>query len=100
MKVDAFTSSVLATRKLLMNVSASLGAQAGETFIHYVNFLESNGYIPPKARGWVNHIRQKGNEATHEIPAIKKEDAEELLTFMEMILKLAFDYPARVPNGP
>lgn len=97
MTVSAFTAGVLATRKLLMNVAASLGAAPGESFQSYVTYLESHGYVPPKARGWVDHIRKKGNEATHEIPPIVRSDAEELITFMEMILKLVYDYPARAP---
>lgn len=94
MSVSAFTAGVLATRKLLMNVAASLGASPGGSFQSYVTYLEENGYVPPKARGWVDHIRKKGNEATHEIPPIARTDAEELITFVEMILKLVYDYPA------
>lgn len=97
MQVSAFTAATLAARKLLMNVAVSVGAVEGESFVRYVEFLQTAGYVPPKARGWVDHIRKKGNEATHEIPGITRPDAEELLTFAEMILKLAFDYPARVP---
>lgn len=95
MAVNAFTAAVLAARKLLMNVAASQGADPGQTFQHYVQWLERNGYVPPKAREWVDHIRKKGNEATHEIPGIDRKDAEEIITFAEMILKMVFDYPAR-----
>ncbi len=95
MIVSAFTASVLATRKLLMNVAVSQGAPPNDTFQNYVNFLVSKGYVPPTGKTWVDHIRNKGNEATHEIPPIQRPDAEELLTFMEMILRLVFDYPGR-----
>jgi hypothetical protein len=97
MSVSAFTSSVLATRKLLMNVAVSQGADPNKTFQVYVNYLADKGYVPPNAKPWVDHIREKGNEATHEIPAIKA-DAKDMLTFMEMILKLVFEYPQRVPK--
>jgi hypothetical protein len=46
----------------------------------------------------VDHIRQKGNEATHEIPSVSEADAKDLLTFMEMILKLVFEFPNRIPG--
>jgi Domain of unknown function (DUF4145) len=98
MSVSAFTASVLATRKLLMNVAASQGAPAGDTFKIYVSFLETNGYVPPNARGWVDHIRDKANDATHQIPSVSEADAKDLLTFMEMILKLVFEFPNRVPG--
>lgn len=98
MAVSAFTASVLATRKLLMNVAVSVKADENQTFQYYVSYLADNGYIPPNAKSWVDHIRQKANEATHEIPAIAEADAKDLLTFMEMILKLVFEFPNRIPK--
>jgi hypothetical protein len=98
MVVSAFTASVLATRKLLMNVAVSQGAAPNGSFQSYVDFLATKGYVPPTAKGWVDHIRVKGNEATHEIPPITEPDAKDLLTFMEMILKLVFEFPNRVPG--
>ena len=98
MSVSAFTASVLATRKLLMNTAVSQGGKENGTFQYYVQYLAEKGYVPPNATPWVNHIRDKGNDATHEIPAISENDAKDLLTFMEMILKLVFEYPNRVPK--
>lgn len=98
MSVSAYTASVLATRKLLMNVAVSRGAGPNQTFQNYVTFLATNGYVPPNASSWVDHIRTKGNEATHEIPPVGEADASDLLTFMEMILKLVFEFPSRVPK--
>jgi hypothetical protein len=101
MAVSAYTASVLAARKLLMNVAVGVGSPHDRhlSFQDYVNYLNDTGYVPPNAKGWVDHIRKKGNEATHEIPAVTRADAEDVLTFAEMILKLVYDYPARVPAG-
>jgi Domain of unknown function (DUF4145) len=46
-----------------------------------VEYLANNGYVPPNGKGWVDHIRKKGNEATHEIILMKREDALELMAF-------------------
>jgi hypothetical protein len=97
--VAAFTASILATRKLLMNVAVAQGASPNGTFQGYVGYLADNGYIPTKATGWIDHIRKKGNEATHEIPPMSQEDAKDLLAFMEMILKTVYEFPARVPGA-
>jgi hypothetical protein len=94
--VNAYTSSVLSCRKLLMNVSVSKGAEAGKTFAFYVTFLEENHFIPPNSREWVDHIRKKGNEATHEIPSLTKDDAVELLEFTEMLLRFVYEMPGRM----
>ncbi|GGA91681.1 DUF4145 domain-containing protein [Ornithinibacillus halotolerans] len=94
--VNAFTSAVLSCRKMLMNISVSQGAEAGKSFAYYVDYLEENYYIPPNSREWVDIIRKKGNEATHEIPSISKDDAVELLEFTEMLLRFVYELPGKM----
>lgn len=93
----AYTASVLASRKLLMNISVSRGERENLKFIDYVNYLDNQHYIPPNAKGWVDHIRKKRNEATHEIALMSKADAEEFIEFSEMLLRFIYEFPARVP---
>lgn len=96
---SAFTASVLASRKMLMNIAVPQGADENLNFIEYVEYLLANGFIPPNGRGWVDHIRKKGNEATHEIALMGQSDAEELISFTEMLLKFIYEFPSRVPNS-
>lgn len=93
---NAFTAAVLCCRKLLMHIAVSKGASEGLKFIEYVEYLAENNYIPPDAKDWVDHIRDKGNEANHEITIITKAEAEELLSFMEMLLKVIYEFPSRI----
>jgi hypothetical protein len=97
--VSAFTASVLASRKMLMNIAVQQGAREGLKFIEYVEYLATNGFIPPNGKGWVDHIRKKGNEATHEITLMTQPDAEELIAFSEMLLKFIYEFPSRVPSS-
>lgn len=90
--VNAYTAAALCCRKLLMNLSVSYGADEGKSFVHYINYLEENHYTPPNSNGWVDQIRQKGNEATHEIPSISEEDAKKIIHFSEMLLKFNFEF--------
>ena len=96
---SCYTAAVLICRKLLMNIAVSQGAQPGGTFISYVEYLSSSGYVPPNGKGWVDHIRKKGNEATHEIILMSQSDAQELISFAEMLLKFIYEFPSRVPAG-
>lgn len=96
---SAHTASVLTCRKLLMNVAVSQGAEAGQSFVSYIDYLASKGYVPPRGRAWVDHIRKKGNEANHEIRLMCPEDAMELIVFTEMLLKFIYEFPAKVPEG-
>jgi Domain of unknown function (DUF4145) len=95
--IGANTASVLACRKLLMSIAVAQGAEAGAPFISYVNYLAEKGFVPPNGRGWVDHIRSKGNEANHEIQLMTQEDAEELILFSEMLLKFIYEFPSKVP---
>ncbi len=95
---SCYTAAVLACRKLLMNIAVTEGAAEGLKFIEYIGYLVDNGYVPPNGRGWVDHIRKKGNEATHEILAMTRDDAIELVLFSEMLLKFIYEFPARIPN--
>jgi hypothetical protein len=100
MAVNCFTAGAMACRKILMNVAVDRGAPEGLKFIQYVNYLADNGYVPPNGKDWVNHIRDKGNEAVHEIPSLSKDDLSDLLVFTEMLLKFIFEFPNRVPKKP
>ncbi|RAL55456.1 hypothetical protein BLM37_04415 [Candidatus Gracilibacteria bacterium GN02-873] len=95
-KNNCFTASVLLSRKLLMNIAVREGAEAGLSFIKYVEYLSNKGYIPPNGKEWVDHIRKKGNEATHEIQMMSKGDAEDLISFSGMLLKFMYEFPAKI----
>lgn len=94
--VQAYTSAVLACRKLLMNIAVQKGANGGKRFIEYVEYLADKGYVPPNGKQWVDHIRKKGNEATHEIALMTEEDAKDLITFIEMLLKFIYEFPSKI----
>lgn len=96
--VGANTSAVLACRKILMNVAVQEGAEEDKSFHFYVNYLETNNYLPPKGRQWVDQIRLKGNGATHEIAPMTLQDATELIGFVEMLLRFVYEFPAMVPT--
>lgn len=89
----ASTPSVLACRKLLMHLAVGFGAEAGERFVHYIDYLVSEGYVAPNSRSWVDFIRTKSNEANHEIVLMEAEDATMLLTFVEMMMRSIYEMP-------
>lgn len=97
--VASYTAAVLACRKLLMHLAVTQGANPGDSFISYVDYIAAQGYVPPNGRAWIDHIRKKGNEANHDIKIMAKQDAEELIVFAEMLLKFMFEFPSRVPKA-
>ena len=97
--VGSNTAAVLTCRKLLMNIAVAQKAQENKSFVYYVQYLADQGYVPPNGKGWVDHIRSKGNEANHEIRLMSQPDAEELISFCEMLLKFVYEFPNRVPKA-
>ena len=103
---NAYTSAVLTGRKLLMHIAVEQGAAANLGFVEYVDYLVDNHFAPPNSKPWIDRIRAHGNEANHQIVVKTREDAEEIITFLEMLLKFIYEFPARAgvaaaaPAGP
>ncbi|MDB3926924.1 DUF4145 domain-containing protein [Flavobacteriales bacterium] len=91
--INAYTSSVMCCRKLLMNISVSEGAKEGASFAQYVTYLEENNYIPPNGKKWVDSIRKLGNEANHKIKFKTPKEAGRILKFTEMLLRFIYELP-------
>lgn len=94
--VGSYTAVVLACRKLLMHIAVEKGATTNLGFIDYVEYIVDNHYTPPGSKPWVDKIRTVGNEANHEIRIMKREQAEELVNFLEMLLKFIYEFPAKI----
>ncbi len=91
MGVGAFTATELLCRKILMHVAADKGANPGEPFAAYLDFLEKAGYVTPPMKGWVDLIRRHGNLAAHELPAPDQQRAESTLMFTAELLRLVYE---------
>jgi hypothetical protein len=98
MKVNAYTAAAMCCRKLLMNVAVALGADEGKKFWQYVEYLKDSGYLPVNAKDWLTHIKHRGNEANHEIRIVEREDAEQLIEFSELMLKIVYEVPAKMKD--
>jgi len=53
----------------------------------------------PDGNDWVDYIRKKSNEANHEIVIMDKEIAEDLISFIEMLLRFIFEFKHRLSPG-
>jgi DNA-directed RNA polymerase subunit RPC12/RpoP len=91
----AYTAAVLSGRKLLMHIAVEQKAKENLGFIEYVDYLVDNHYAPPNSKVWVDKIRAHGNEANHKIVIKNEGDAKEIITFLEMLLRFIYEFPAR-----
>jgi hypothetical protein len=90
-----YNAAVMVARKLLMNIAATKGAPAGGTFKSYVEHLEQQGIVSADMKDWVDEIRELGNDANHELTHMTSDEAEAILTFVTMLLKLVYEFPER-----
>jgi len=95
---SAYTASVLVCRKLLMNIAVQESAEEGKSFAYYVEYLADKGFLPPRGKAWVDHVRKRGNEANHEIHLMSSEDASLLIAFVEMLLRFIYEFPQMIPG--
>jgi len=96
---NAFTSAVLACRKILMHIAVEKGAEEGKGFAFYVDYLARENYIPRDGEHWVKYIKDKGNEANHVIAIMEKKDAEDLIVFLGGLLRNIWEYPGMLPKA-
>lgn len=89
------TAAVLCSRKLLMHIAVDKGAKENKTFRYYVEYFSEAGILPASNEIWIDVIRDKGNDANHEIKMMDIDDGEKLLNFLEMLLKLIYEFPAK-----
>lgn len=89
--VGAFTACELVCRKILMHVAVDKGDKPGRRFVQYVNYLAEAGYVTPPMGPWVKLIKDHGNEATHDLPAVSAERAEGTLMFTAELLRLVYE---------
>ena len=81
-----------------MNIAVQQEADEGQTFVYYIDYLSGQGYVPPNGKIWVDEIRRKGNQATHEIISTKEQDADQILGFVEMLLRFVYEFPSMIQD--
>lgn len=89
--VGAYSAVSMCCRKLLMHIAVECGADENLKFIEYVNYLDEENYIPKNSKKWVDIIRSKGNETTHEIKISDEKEAKQLIKFIEIIITLIYE---------
>jgi len=89
--IKAYTACELICRKILMHVAVDKGAKKGDTFVNYIQFLETKGYVTPPMKPWVQRIRLHGNESNHEFKSPDETRANDTLIFTSELLRLIYD---------
>ena len=96
MTVRGEHAAAMLCRKLLMHVAVEKGAKKDQNFEFYVTYLVDEGFIPKASQDYAKHIKNLGNEATHQIRDFTRTEAEEMIAFLEMLCRSCYEYPAKL----
>jgi len=105
LSVGAFTAAVMMCRKLLFHMAVTHGLPQKNTrdkapsFAEALDHLQSEEVITKMMRPWADKVKDVGNSANHELPAIVKEQAMDVAQFTRELLYLAYTLPSMVPDA-
>ena len=83
-----------------MHVAVEKGAKVGADFKFYVEWLIQERYAPRGAEAWLTYVKDRGNEANHELVPMTNQDATGVLRFTEALLRGVYELPNIVPRIP
>lgn len=86
-----YMAACLVFRGLLMHLAVEHGAKEGQKFEVYINWFESEGHIPVKTKDLVDRIRKAGNQATHKLEEITKEQAQDSYELSKFLLNCFYE---------
>lgn len=87
--------AAIMARTVLDQVMKDVGAQ-GRSLWEKIAFLEQEHKITPDMKEWADTVRAIGNEAVHDYSPVAPKDAEQAVSFTEMLLTYLYTLPAKV----
>ena len=102
LSVGAATSAVMMCRKLLFHIAVEQGLPAVDakgwapSFEACLAKLRATGILTPLMEPWVQHIKEVGNKANHDLSVISAEDAQRVATFTRQLLVTTYEMPHKM----
>ena len=75
-----------------MHISVEEGAEGGKNFEFYVDYLCTNGIVPKKSKNKADSVRLLGNTTNHEVENRTIEEAQNCFEFIELLLKVNYEF--------
>ncbi|HLO98472.1 MAG TPA: DUF4145 domain-containing protein [Fimbriimonas sp.] len=98
MQVGAFTGAVALCRTMIAHISHDkLGTKRDDTFQNHLKALYDSELLAKGQRDWIDSIKDSAGKGIHDLEIIKRDEAESIFEFTQMMLKIMYDYPARKP---
>lgn len=92
--INAYTSTVSICRSILAFIAVDKGADKGQSFKIYVDYLQSENWLSKGTYKWVDEIRNLGNSANHDLIIMQERDASLILRFTTSLLRNIYELPS------
>ena len=97
----AWKATVVLCRRALQSSVVEKGADVKEYLVNQIDDLAHEEIITKDMQGWAHTVRHFGNDGAHPydrglLTKVRKEDAEDMLKFMESYLKYVYEMPYEV----
>jgi hypothetical protein len=96
LRAKAYNATVIMARRVLEGICQDLGYTGGRNLNDRLKEMQSAGVIDSRLYDWADVIRDIGNEGAHEVgSSIARQDAEEVLAFVEALLDYLYAFRSR-----
>lgn len=89
------TAAVILCRTLISHVAVEKGATRGDTFQNHLRYLQDRGHLTSDQMQWIDIVRTTGGESAHDLVIADAAQAEGVLDWVSLLLKLVFEAPGR-----
>lgn len=83
-----------------MHLAVEKRAPENKTFAFYIDYLDEMHYFSPETKSIAMFIKDRGNDATHEIRLMSEQDAEAMIYLTGHLLETIYASKQRIPSGP
>jgi hypothetical protein len=99
MQNNCINGAIMLMRKLIMHIAVEEGDIEGRKFEQYVDFLCTSGIVPKKSKNKADSVRTLGNSTNHEIENRSLEEAQNCFEFIELLLKVNYEFADQEEDG-
>lgn len=93
--VTAYTAAEVMCRKILMYVAVDkANSKVRQSFKEHVDDLAAAGLFAPSIKPAVDKVRDRGNDAAHELPHTTEQESLATLGITEHLLRGVYEIPA------
>jgi hypothetical protein len=94
MRARSYTGGAIMARRVVENIRKEQGYRKGKLFTA-LKSMKDDGVIDDRLYEWADTAREVGNEGAHDTTPVSREDAQEVLLFVEALVDYLYVFRKR-----